>query len=706
MVHLNHERPYYHRWSSAMLALLFPVLAFGQVSQEWKFFGPEDGMGMAFHKIHQDHYGFLWCASSNGLYRYDGYEFKAFKKYVTHSNPIESDFIWDILEDHQHNIWLATYDGGINKWVRKTASFIYYNHEPGNTGSLASDKVLQMMVSRQGRLWAIVETEDGFPVLDCLDPLTGEVKHYRHRKDDPLTLDSDIISVVASAGSPLRPLIQDEGGRIWVATRRGLNRYIPEKDGFQSVPGPWLSREEQVIHLYESPAVPGLIWILAATDGLASGHVYRLDARTMQAKTLDFPLDGLLTYAPTGIYQAPGRPDELWLSSRELCQINLKEQTSETHTPEIKPDPSLWQGLRDSLFLIYPASSGTPWLAPMGFPPNGHNRGSENYYIRSGLFRLSSENGRLERWSQNPTDTTQSFGMVYSISDSHNGNTWISCFPGFYQYREERPGQRFFPVFQDIRLWERPAERANLSAWAAVERPGGILWVATFKGGLKRVNIKSGKVIHFRNRPGIPSSIAHDKVYALFADETSGRLWIGTESGLDWVELAELDGPQPRPTFHHLKPDEPLAQQPITSISPGPEGLLWIGTQEEGILLFDPVRQWVTSQYKAGSPPHSLNSSYINTVFTDSRGRGWVATGMGGLCQILPGKNGGENEFNCHLEGMYIVDIFENNDGKLWLAAMNYGIAIFDPETGDYELWNMENHLKRNSVLGIERDSQ
>ncbi|MCO6475355.1 MAG: response regulator [Phaeodactylibacter sp.] len=661
---------------------------------------------MAFQKIHQGHYGFLWCASSNGLYRYDGYQFKPFKRYVTHSDSILSDYIWDILEDAQHNIWLATYDGGINKWNRKTGKFDYYVHAPDDPGSLAANKALRLMMDKDGFLWAIVALENGVPALERLDPRSGRVQHFRYQPENALSLNSDTISLIAPAGSPLQPMIQSQDGQIWVAARRGVNLYVPGANGFRTIPGPWAARREHPFHLYESPAVPGLIWILAASEGLDRGHVYRLDSKTLEVDELGFSSENLLTYAPTGIYHPPGRPEELWLSSRELCRIGLRDGSAKVFAPELQPDASLWQGLRDSLFCISPGPSGQPWLVPLGFPPAAFVRGSEKYYIRSGIYRLDTVADRLELLNANPTQPNFSFGMVYSMASAPDGNTWIGCFPGFYQLVPEWPGQRLQPAFENFELWEAPAEADNLSAWAAVERPAGILWVATFKGGLKRVNLHNGKVSHFRHEEGNPSSIAHDKVYALFVDEQEGRLWIGTEKGLDWVSLSELDSGSITPVFHHLLSEERLSGNEVTSITRGPDGFLWAGTIQEGLLLLDAANERIVDQFKAGPEREGfLNSSFINMVYTDSKGRSWVATGMGGLCQALPGGEGRKSySFQCHLDGMYIVDIFENNDGKLWLAAMNYGIAIFDPETGTHELWNMENHLQRGSVLGIEQD--
>ena len=95
---------------------------------EWEYFGPEQGMGMAFVDILQDHKGFIWLGSTNGLYRYDGYQIKSFKKYSNRPTGLSSDWIWDLEEDEEGNLWIGTYDGGLNKWECSTGQFIHYNY--------------------------------------------------------------------------------------------------------------------------------------------------------------------------------------------------------------------------------------------------------------------------------------------------------------------------------------------------------------------------------------------------------------------------------------------------------------------------------------------------------------------------------------------------------------------------------------------------
>ena len=659
-------------------------------------------MGMSFHKIHQDRNGFFWCASSNGLYRYDGYSFKSYKKYVTHHEPLSSDFIFDIKEGPDGDIWLATYDGGLNRWNRQKGGFDYFMPQAAEAHSLSSKKVIQLMIARDGMAWAITEEQEQTPRLDRLDPATGAVMRFRKNASGAGHLSSDTIAVIAMAGTTIRPIIQDKEGQIWLATTGGLFLYQSAEDNFRAIAAPWRMGVEYPIQLYESPAKKGLIWILTADEELRSGHIYRLDMHSHAITRLNLPK--ALTYAPVGIAQSADAPNVLWLSSRELFQYNLENDDCQVYTPALSNNSALWQGRRDSLFYPYLSSNGQLWVLPLGYNPVGHIRGSEQYNIRSGAYLLDAGSKELIRIMENPVQSGAAFGMVYGLSEDRQGGLWFGCGPGFYRKQNTLPGLHTTPAFSNIRLAETGETMDNLTAWDGVELKDGSVWIATFKGGLKRLDPSTRQLQHFRHDPKQTRTIGSDNVFSLYVDEPSNKLWIGHERGLDWAPLTVLQGLSENLVFEHQTLDLFSAAEPITEIAPGPDGHLWLGTTRKGLLLFNPETKQLIRQLLPGDPASgSINTPYINKVFTDRKGRNWVATGMGGLCQAIPGSDNNYT-FDCHLEGMYIVDIYEAEDGRLWLAAMNYGLVLFNPENGKYQLLNMENKLRRNSVLGIEAD--
>ncbi|MEN0048393.1 MAG: ATP-binding protein, partial [Bacteroidota bacterium] len=72
--------------------------------QKVKFFGVEQGLSnQTVHSIHQGSDGFIWIGTSNGLNRYDGYNFQQWTK---NNSDLSFSNIKKILEDDAGNLWL------------------------------------------------------------------------------------------------------------------------------------------------------------------------------------------------------------------------------------------------------------------------------------------------------------------------------------------------------------------------------------------------------------------------------------------------------------------------------------------------------------------------------------------------------------------------------------------------------------------------
>ena len=70
-----------------------------------------DGLSQSVvQRIIQDHRGFIWLGTWNGLDRYDGYNFKNYKVSADGKDPLTSYRMVDIVENSRGDIWCLTYD--------------------------------------------------------------------------------------------------------------------------------------------------------------------------------------------------------------------------------------------------------------------------------------------------------------------------------------------------------------------------------------------------------------------------------------------------------------------------------------------------------------------------------------------------------------------------------------------------------------------
>ncbi len=669
---------------------------------EWEYFGPEQGMGMGFLDIMQDHQGFIWLGATNGLYRYDGYQIKSFKKYSNKPSGLSSDFIWDLEEDREGNIWIATYDGGVNKWSRSSGRFSHFLPEPGNANGIRGKNVLKVLADTGGLLWIVVRDPGGVPVLDRLDPATGKVTHFNFSPDNPRSLSCDTLTITGLQHMQLPPLYLDPSGQVWVATENGLNLYLGEGKGFRRFRheenNPNSLSYRKVIAIEASKKEEGVYWVRTASPGLKKAALDKLNVRTNTVERISFD-NGTGGNSCLGFYINEDK-GEIWISDRSVFQYQTTPPYYEQRQAVLEPA----NGQLAPRLALYAHSSGNLFFLPEAMNPLDMIRGGEILKTSNGLYYLSPEKGKPIFFSQNPTNETLPFKGVNAVFEDRSGILWIGCL-GFYKLKITGEKTSYQPVFETYPQTTDGTDGLRSTDIRDIcEESPAIFWLATYDG-LSRLDRKSRKVLNFVNSPANPNSIGGKHIFALWRDPQTNKLWIGHEKGIDILHLDTFDPAEPSSIiFHHLKPaPSRLWEEGVNEIQPDGKGNLWIGTPNHGLLLFDPDKEEALQQIIFSQPnPDPVHSSFINVVFTDSKGQTWVAPGMGGLCRLRPA--GGSFEYDCFLEGLFIVDFFEASDGLLWCAAMNYGLVKFNPADNSYELINMENRLARNSVLGIEED--
>jgi signal transduction histidine kinase/ligand-binding sensor domain-containing protein len=105
--------------------------SFGATWQNPKFehFTVKEGLSSnTIYCLHRDSRGFLWIGTNNGLNRFDGYKFTAYRNQLADSNSISNDHISDIFEDDDGMLWIATWKF-INKFNPVTGQFYTYKYK-------------------------------------------------------------------------------------------------------------------------------------------------------------------------------------------------------------------------------------------------------------------------------------------------------------------------------------------------------------------------------------------------------------------------------------------------------------------------------------------------------------------------------------------------------------------------------------------------
>lgn len=357
-----------------------------------------------------------------------------------------------------------------------------------------------------------------------------------------------------------------------------------------------------------------------------------------------------------------------------------------------------------------------------------------------GLFRLLEDGTGFKPYltdeSRHSTPVTPGALPAATVRDIHQdrkGRLWIATSGGglslydeqadaFRTWRHEEGNPRSLPSDQGMAIDEDAAGRFWFGLWngglvTSLDPESGVfethptedlrvyavnakdplrVYVATWGGGLFEMNRDNGSFTRYRNGTEL-GSISHDVVYSFLLDE-SGDFWIGTNGG-GLNRLSRNEGYYETMNHDPSDPDS-LAAGKVTSIIRDRKGKLWVGEYNGGLNLFN----WDTGKFvhyrHDASDPDSLPNDIVDALYEDSQGRLWIGTNEG-LARYDEKSNGFVNIPLNALPDTIFYSILENPDGRLWLGMYTKGLALYDPDTGDYEWFPPDPRGETGPLSGI-----
>ena len=121
--------------------------------------------------ILQDHFGYMWFGTQNGLVKYDGYNMTVYQPDLEDSLSISDRTVNRIYEDRSGALWIGT-NGGLNRFDRITETFTKYMHDTDDSASLSNNIVTSIEEDKNGNIF--VGTYEG---LNLFDRLNENFKH-------------------------------------------------------------------------------------------------------------------------------------------------------------------------------------------------------------------------------------------------------------------------------------------------------------------------------------------------------------------------------------------------------------------------------------------------------------------------------------------------------------------------------------------------
>ncbi|MDR0422276.1 MAG: response regulator [Proteiniphilum sp.] len=246
------------------------------------------------------------------------------------------------------------------------------------------------------------------------------------------------------------------------------------------------------------------------------------------------------------------------------------------------------------------------------------------------------------------------------------------------------------------------------------------LWIGS-ESGLYILDTETGETVNLRHNSHIPHSLSDNAVYSISKDREGG-IWIGTYfGGVNYYS----DPDNQFELFYPLARGNRMNGSRVREFCSAPGGRIWIGTEDSGLNLFDPVTGnflrlphalrtlhtnihalcadgdclWIgtfskglnrynlktgrLTTYTHTGAPGAVSHNSTFAIHKDRRGTLWVGNLLG-----LNIYNYDRDDFSQidHLQGTYIRDIYEDTDGKIWIATFARGLHRYDPDT---EVWRV-----------------
>ncbi|MHC4486859.1 MAG: two-component regulator propeller domain-containing protein, partial [Planctomycetota bacterium] len=322
-----------------------------------------------------------------------------------------------------------------------------------------------------------------------------------------------------------------------------------------------------------------------------------------------------------------------------------------------------------------------------------------------GLARFDPATETFTRFSLREDSDNPARDIVTVFLENQAGTFWVGTHGGLIRF--DRETGTFTRYRHDP---DDPASLSNDQVRAMYVDRSGTFWVGTGSatptetpaglGGLNRFDPATGSFIRYLHDPDNPNTLFDNKVQSIFED-ARGTLWVGTFGRV----LNRMD--RQTGTFERLMfdPDTPdrLVRPPMSSlknlcsvdcgqlpfIRQYPSGLLWIGSNQDGLLLYDAERNRVVRRYHADAEDAArrfgTNSAWSFHAGVD--GTVWIGNaGVGGVHRIVPAvqRFAHLRADPANLNHRGVRQITTTRDGLVWMATWEGGLNRFDPATQAY----------------------
>jgi ligand-binding sensor domain-containing protein/DNA-binding response OmpR family regulator/two-component sensor histidine kinase len=214
----------------------------------------------------------------------------------------------------------------------------------------------------------------------------------------------------------------------------------------------------------------------------------------------------------------------------------------------------------------------------------------------------------------------------------------------------------------------------------------GKLWIGYQDEGLSILDLNTRIYKQFNTDSKIP--LPAKTVWKILKD-SDDRFWLATRNnGL--IQFDPRTGVVRQFTHNPFDPQS-IPENNIRTIEESKNGAFWIGTETQGIAKFDPESGTFTSWKHQPGNRNSISSNSIKSLYPDSNNVLWIGTNGAGLNAMnLKTMKITRITADDGLANDVIYGILPDHSGNLWLSS-NMGISKVSLSYTDSLVWSITN---------------
>ena len=495
----------------------------------------------------------------------------------------------------------------------------------------------------------------------------------------PVPLSADSISSKGSAGRSTIPdmkfkrldtsaglsnsqvncTFRDSRGFVWFGTSYGLNRYdgYRVKTYYSTMRDTTTMRDNYVAHIMES--WDGKLWL----------------AQSMNYSIYDPVTERFERNASRELEQYFGFNDgveRVFIDSKKNFWVKFYNKGFFCYNPKTKQQKAFKTG--------YAADEINPNYSLLMMADDG----DDTVFVTNDgrLLCLNGKKG-VKVWEDNwMHEHGAPENMDYRLSIDRFHNIWVVNEKyAFVRLHKENSWKTLGELVRQYQVENVPE---NLMIWDLKIDESGRIWCATDHEGLVVFDLKNHEMRQFLNNKLDASSISDNTLRNIFLDN-DGLIWISTyKNGVNMYKEGSR-------SMMNLELGD------INAVCEDCYGNYWLGSNDRGIVVYNPKSGSTVAHYTAANSP--MFGNIMVGAYKASDGSLWFGGYNSGLTHCIPHNANGEAAIINYrhtgtpdgLTSDNVWSITEDRWHRIWIGTLGAGIQRLDLRTGKFRTWDNKN---------------